>query len=89
MQNHKGRISIMEESKKRVRRSANERAAEIDAKIQKHKDAIKLLEEKKAELFRPRKRRTEAEITKEILTKAKKAGLSSKEIAEKLGLELE
>lgn len=79
----------MADEKKRVRRSADERAAEIDAKIQKHKEAIKLLEEKKAELFRPRKRRTEAEITKELMTKAKKAGLSTREIAEKLGLELE
>jgi len=79
----------MAEEKKRIRRTAEQRAAEIDAKIQKHKEAIKLLEEKKAELFRPRKRRTEAEITKEILTKAKKAGLSSREIAEKLGVELE
>lgn len=79
----------MADEKKRVRRSAEERAAEIDAKIQKHKEAIKLLEEKKAELFRPRKRRTEAEITKELMTKAKKAGLSTREIAEKLGLELE
>jgi len=78
----------MPEEKKRVKRSVEERAAEIDAKIQKHKDAIKLLEEKKAELFRPRKRRTEADIAKEILTKAKKAGLSSREIAEKLGVEL-
>lgn len=79
----------MADEKKRVRRSVEERAADLDAKIQKHKEAIKLLEEKKAELFRPRKRRTDAEITKEILTKAKKAGLSSREIAEKLGLDLE
>lgn len=78
----------MAEKKKRVRRSANERAAEIDAKIQKHKDAIKMLEEKKADLFRPKKRRTEAEITSEILKKAKKSGLSAKDIAEKLGVDL-
>lgn len=78
----------MSETKKRVRRSVNERAAELDAKIQKHKDAIKMLEEKKADLFRPKKRRTEAEITSEILKKAKKSGLSAKEIAEKLGVEL-
>lgn len=78
----------MAETKKRVRRSADERAAELDAKIQKHKEAIKLLEEKKADLFRPKKRRTEAEITSEILKKAKKSGLSAKEIAEKLGVDL-
>lgn len=78
----------MAETKKRVRRSANERAAELDAKIQKHKDAIKLLEEKKADLFRPKKRRTEAEITSEILKKAKKSGMTAKDIAEKLGVDL-
>lgn len=75
-------------TQKRIRRSADERAVEIDAKIQKHKDAIKLLEEKKADLFRPKKRRTEAEITSEILKKAKKSGLTAKEIAEKLGVDL-
>ncbi len=80
----------MEEKKKRVRRSVEERAAEIDKKIQEHKDAIRKLEDKKAEMLRPKKkRRSEAEIAKEILTKAKKAGLSTKEIAEKLGVEIE
>ena len=53
-------------------------------------EAIKLLEEKKTELFRPKKRRrSDAEIAKELITKAKKAGMSSKDIAEKLGLEME
>ena len=55
-----------------------------------HREAIKALEEKKADLFRPKKRRrTEAEISKELLSKAKKAGMSSKEIAEKLGLSID
>lgn len=80
----------MEESKKRVRRSVEERAAELDKKILTHREAIKALEEKKADLFRPKKRRrTEAEISKELLSKAKKAGMSSKEIAEKLGLSID
>ena len=58
----------MEETKKRVRRSVEERAAELDKKIQAHKEAIKLLEEKKAELFRPKKRRrSDAEIAKDLL----------------------
>ena len=79
----------MSEGKKRVRRSVEERAAELDKKILAHKEA-KLLEEKKAELFRPKKRRrSDAEIAKELITKAKKAGMSSKDIAEKLGLEME
>lgn len=80
----------MAEAKKRVRRSVEERAAELDQKIAAYKEKIKELEEKKAELFRPKKRRrTDAEISKELITKAKKAGMSSKEIAEKLGLPLE
>lgn len=80
----------MEETKKRIRRSVEERAAELDKKIAAHKETIKALEEKKAELFRPKKRRrSDAEIAKDILSKAKKAGMSSREIAEKLGLELE
>ncbi|MCI9509531.1 MAG: hypothetical protein HFF10_07295 [Angelakisella sp.] len=80
----------MEETKKRVRRSVEERAAELDKKIQAHKEAIKLLEEKKAELFRPKKRRrSDAEIAKDLLAWAKKAGMTSKDIAEKLGLEME
>lgn len=80
----------MAEGKKRVRRSVEERAAELDKKIAAHKETIKALEEKKAELFRPKKRRrSEAEISKELIAKAKKAGMSSKEIAEKLGIPLE
>ena len=80
----------MEESKKRVRRSVEERAAELDKKILAHREAIKALEEKKADLFRPKKRRrAEAEISKELISKAKKAGMSSKEIAEKLGLSID
>ena len=80
----------MEESKKRVRRSVEERAVELDKKILAHREAIKALEEKKADLFRPKKRRrTEAEISKELISKAKKAGMSSKEIAEKLGLSID
>lgn len=81
---------IMAEAKKRVRRTVEERAAELDKKIAAHKETIKMLEEKKAELFRPKKRRrTEAEISKELISKAKKAGMSSKEIAERLGIPLE
>ena len=80
----------MEESKKRVRRSVEERAAELDKKILAHREAIKALEEKKADLFRPKKRRrTEAEISKELISKAKKAGMGTKEIAEKLGLSID
>ena len=56
---------MLGEKKQRVRRSVEERAAALDAKIQTHKEAIKALEEKKAALFRPKKkRRSDAEIAK-------------------------
>ena len=41
----------MEESKKRVRRSVEERAAELDKKILAHREAIKALEEKNSGRF--------------------------------------
>ena len=81
---------MLGEKKQRVRRSVEKRAAALDAKIQTHKEAIKALEEKKAALFRPKKkRRSDAEIAKELIAKAKKSGMSTQEIAEKLGLEME
>lgn len=81
---------MLGEKKQRVRRSVEERAAALDAKIQTHKEAIKALEEKKAALFCPKKkRRSDAEIAKELIAKAKKSGMSTQEIAEKLGLEME
>lgn len=74
-------IIPMAEEKKRVRRSVEERAAEIDKKIAAHKESIKMLEEKKAELFRPKKRRrSEAEIAKGLFRESKKAGMSSKSL---------
>lgn len=79
-----------ENTKKRARRTVEERAAALDEKIQSHKAAIKALEEKKADLFRPRKkRRSDTELVKEVVAKAKKAGLTAKDIAEKLGIEIE
>lgn len=78
----------MEEGKKRVRRSVEDRAAVLDEKIQTHKESIKRLEKKKAEILRPKKRRSDAEIAKELIAKAKKSGLSVRDIAEKLGIEM-
>ena len=74
---------------KRVRRSAEERLADIDQKIKKHQESIKALEKKKQAVLRPKKKKSEAELSKEVLAKAKKAGLTAKDIAEKLGLPLE
>ena len=62
-------------------RSTEERIALIDAKISKKQEEIKTLEAQKQTLRHPVTRRTGME-------KAKAAGLSADEIAEKLGLEM-
>ena len=81
---------MSEETKKRVRRSAEEIAAEIDDKIAAHKDAIKKLEQRKAEVLAPTQpRMTRAQKMKLVLDKAKEAGMSVDEIAEKLGVTFE
>lgn len=75
--------------KKFVRRSPEERAAEIDTKIAAHKDTIRKLEQKKAEILNPKPRLTKAEKIKLILDKAKGSGLTVDEIAERLGVSFE
>ena len=62
-------------------RSTEERIALIDAKISKKQDEIKALEAQKQKLLHPVTMRS-------VMEKAKAAGLSAEEIAEKLGLEL-
>lgn len=62
-------------------KTIEERIALIDNKIEQKKAEIAELESKKQQLLHP--------VTlKDVIDKAKKAGLSPKEIAEKLGLEL-
>lgn len=62
-------------------RSTEERIALIDAKISKKQDEIKALESQKQKLLHP--------VTiKTVMEKAKAAGLSAEEIADKLGLEM-
>ena len=62
-------------------KSIEERITLIDAKIAKKKAEIAELEAKKQELLHP--------VTmKDVLDKAKEAGLSPKEVAAKLGLDL-
>jgi hypothetical protein len=79
---------MSEETKKRVRRSPEEIAAEIDVKIAAHKDAIKKLEQRKAEVLAPKKpRMTKAQKMKLVIDK--EAGMSPEEIAEKLGVSFE
>ena len=62
-------------------RSTEERIALIDAKISKKQEEIKTLESQKQKLLHPVTMRT-------VMEKAKAAGLSAEEIAEKLGLEM-
>lgn len=62
-------------------RSTEERIALIDAKISKKQDEIKALEAQKQKLLHPVTMRS-------VMEKAKAAGLSTEEIAEKLGLEM-
>ena len=61
--------------------STEERIALIDAKISKKQDEIKALEAQKQKLLHPVTMRS-------VMEKAKAAGLSAEEIAEKLGLEM-
>ena len=61
-------------------RKREERIVAIEAKIAKKKEEISILEAQKENLLHP--------VTmKSVLTKAKEAGLSPKEVAAKLGLD--
>lgn len=62
-------------------KSIEERIALIDAKIAKKREELAALEAKKQELLHPL-------TMKEVMNKAKEAGLSPKEVAVKLGLDL-
>ena len=62
-------------------RSTEERIALIDPKFSKKQDEIKALEAQKQKLLHPVTMRS-------VMEKAKAAGLSAEEIAEKLGLEM-
>ena len=75
-------------SETRTRRSKDEIIAEIDAKITTHKKNIATLEARKKDLLSPRPRKTAVSMSS-ILKKAKEKGLSAKEIARKLELNLD
>ena len=63
------------------RKSTDQRIADIDEKIEKKKAEIEALEAQKYRLLHPVSMRA-------VMAKAKEAGLTPEEIAEKLGLEL-
>lgn len=68
------------EKRKLVRRPVEERVAEIDAKINAHKESIQKLEQKKTAILNPKPRVSKAAKTKLLITKAREAGLTDEEI---------
>ena len=66
----------------RVVKSAEEKIAAIETKIAKKKEEIVKLEEQKTHLLNP-------VSMKDVIAKAKEAGYTAKDIAKKLGLEIE
>lgn len=84
------------EKRKIVRRSADERVAEIDNKIatckviiKKQEDKISELEQKKQAILNPVPRVSKAGQLKALINKAKESGMTTEEIAEKLGITIE
>lgn len=69
-------------------RSKEERIAEIDKKIEGHKQNIAALEKKKDAILNPKTRARKLTSVTSIVKKAKESGMSSDEIAAKLGIEL-
>lgn len=65
----------------RIIRTVDERVAQLDQKIEKKKAELDALEAQKQKLLHPVNMKT-------VLAKAKEAGLTPEEIAEKLGLEV-
>ena len=93
-----------ENTKKRVRRTPQQIAEGIDAKIEEKRQAIadrvatiegeiKQLEEKKESILAPKAprkpRKTKKQKIQDIVKAASKAGMKPEEIAERLGLQAE
>lgn len=66
----------------RAGRTVEERVAEIDVKIAKKKEELAKLESQKEALLRPVNWRT-------VMAKAKENSLSAKEVADRLGFDIE
>lgn len=71
---------------KRVKRTKEELVADAEKKIEGHKAAIAKLEQRKHDILNPKPRISKQAAMKQVLEKAKKAGMTPEEIAEKLGL---
>lgn len=76
------------EEKKRVRRTKEELVAEVEKKINYHKECIVALEEKKERILNPKTRKKTLTV-KRILDYAKSEGMTLEQVAEKLGVNIE
>jgi hypothetical protein len=88
----KAKAKIMPEKRKRNMRSHSEIREDLTKRIDYHKNAIVNLEQKIADLDKPRVRKfqlTEKGKTKKVLERAVAAGKTPEEIAAALGLDLE
>lgn len=70
-------------------RSKEERVAELDKKIAYHKQCVTTLEAKKESVLNPKSRKRGSRSVNTIISKAKEAGLTNEQIAEKLGITFE
>lgn len=66
----------------RTSKTVEDRVAELDVKIAKKKEELTKLESQKEAILRPVNWRT-------VMAKAKENGLSAKEVADRLGLDIE
>lgn len=74
------------ERKKPVRRSVDERIAEIDAKIAAHEKNIETLKAKKEAILNPKPRASKSAKMKAIASLAKETGRSEEDLLKALGL---
>ena len=74
---------MAEAASKRTRRTPEERAAEIDQKIQKHQEAVKALEKKKREILHPPKRKTDAQLSR-MYRKGEDVGYTQQQIDDRI-----
>ena len=71
---------MSEQKKTRIKRTLDERVAELDTKIAYHKDCIAKLKERKAALQKPPKARVRKTSMAKAMTALKEAGLTPDEI---------
>ena len=74
-------------SEQRKRRTKEEILSEIDAKIETHRKNIAALEARKEAMLSPKPRKTAVSMNA-VLKKAKEKGLSAKDIAKKLDINI-